>query len=144
MFGLIIFIHVVACILLISIILMQSGRGGGLTENFAPAESLFGAKTNIVLVKATAVLAGIFIVSCLSLAFFSTTRNRSLMEQVPAKATAIPPDTSSANQEVKSPAAETEQKQAEQKPAEATQQSDQPEPEAVQKQPQDSGQNANP
>ena len=139
MFGLIIFTHVVACALLILIILMQSGRGGGLTEGFAPAESLFGAKTNVVLVKATAILASVFIVTCLSLAFFSTTRNRSLMEQAPVKTTNVSPDSSSVNQEVQTPAAE-----AEQKPAEPTQQSGQPEPEAVQNQPKDSGQNANP
>ena len=141
MFGLIIFIHVVACILLILIILMQSGRGGGLTEGFAPAESLFGAKTNVVLVKATAILAGVFIVTCLAIAFFSTTRNRSLMEQAPARTTDVSPDTSSVNQEVQVPVPAAK---AEQKPAEPTQQSGQPEPEAVQNKPKDSGQNANP
>lgn len=141
MFGFIIFIHVVACIFLILIILMQSGRGGGLTEGFAPAESLFGAKTNVVLVKATAIMATVFIVACLLLAFFSTTRNRSLMEQVPAPSAASDQDTTvdlnQVNQEIPAPPAETEQK-----PAEQTQQSGQ-EPDA-QNQPADSGQNANP
>ena len=79
MFGFVIFVHAAICVFLITIILMQSGRGGGLTENFSAAESIFGAKTNVILVKATTVLASIFLVTCLSLAFLSTTRNRSLM-----------------------------------------------------------------
>ena len=54
------------------IILMQSGRGGGLTEGFAPAESMFGVKTNEFLIKGTTLLAVFFLnyilnVSCASL-----------------------------------------------------------------------------
>ena len=86
MFGFLIFIHVITCILLATVILMQSGRGGGLTDNFAGAESLFGAKTNIVLVRTTAVLATIFIVTSLSLAFISARSGKSLInESVMAK-----------------------------------------------------------
>ena len=81
MYGFLIFIHVLTCIFLASVILMQSGRGGGLTENFAAAESLFGAKTNIVLVRTTAVLATIFIVTSLSLAFLSSRSGKSLVNE---------------------------------------------------------------
>ena len=81
MFGFVIFLHVVVCICLAVMILMQSGKGGGLTESFSAAESLFGAKTNIVLVKTTAVLAGIFIVTSLTLAFLSSKGNKSLISQ---------------------------------------------------------------
>ena len=79
--GFIVFIHSLVCILLATIILMQSGRGGGLTEQFSSAETLFGAKTNSFLVKATGVLATMFLVTCLSLAFLSSRQDRSLMSQ---------------------------------------------------------------
>lgn len=88
MIGLFIFIHSVCAILLIVVILMQSGRGGGLTETFASAESMFGAKTNEVMVKATVILAVIFLVSSLALAHLSSKREKSLLTavgQVPTK-----------------------------------------------------------
>ena len=74
-------IHVGVCLFLCLIILMQSGRGGGLTETFSGAESMFGAKTNTVLVKATTVLATVFIVTCLTLAYFSSKSNKSLISE---------------------------------------------------------------
>ena len=91
--GIIIFLHTVVAVLLVMIILMQSGRGGGLTEAFSPAESLFGAKTNIFMVRGTAVLAGIFLTTSLTLAYLSSKKERSLMtdqpfRQTPAEATA--------------------------------------------------------
>lgn len=79
--GFLIFIHVVVCIFIATIILMQSGRGGGLTEGFASAESMFGAKTNSFLVKTTSVLAAFYLVTCLSLAFMSSKQEKSLMPQ---------------------------------------------------------------
>ena len=88
MLGFIIVIHVLVCMLLGLVILMQSGRGGGLTETFSGAESMFGAKTNSVLVKATSILAGIFIVTCLSLAFLSSKSNKSLISEDTAPETA--------------------------------------------------------
>lgn len=79
MFGFVIFIHVLICLLLVTIILMQSGRGGGLTEGFAAAESMFGAKTNAMLVKGTTIFATIFLITCLGLAFLSSRQNKSLL-----------------------------------------------------------------
>ena len=61
---------------------MQSGRGGGLTEGFAPAESLFGAKTNQFMVRATAVFATLYLVTCLTLAYFSSQTNLSLVDKL--------------------------------------------------------------
>ena len=55
MTGLILFLHAIISILLATIILMQSGRGGGLTEGFQAAESLFGAQTSSFLVKGTTI-----------------------------------------------------------------------------------------
>ena len=79
MIGPIVVIHCLVAVLLATIILMQSGRGGGLTEAFASAESIFGAKTNTFLVKATTILAALFIITSLLLAYFSSRKERSLM-----------------------------------------------------------------
>lgn len=87
MYAFVIVIHLLACLLLVAIVLIQSGRGGGLTENFSSMESLFGTKTNSFLTRATAVLATLFIITCLSLTLLSAKRSRSLIEQLPPKAT---------------------------------------------------------
>jgi preprotein translocase subunit SecG len=81
MFIFILITHIIISILLIVIILMQSGRGGGLTETFSGVESIFGTKTNIFLVRATAILAVLFLISCLSLAYMSKMRGKSLIQQ---------------------------------------------------------------
>lgn len=80
MSGLFIFVHALVALLLIVIILMQSGRGGGLTEGFGgAAESVFGARTNEFMIRATAIAGTIFLVTSLSLAYFSSRAEQSLM-----------------------------------------------------------------
>ena len=79
MFTFVLVVHVLVCMVLVFIVLMQSGRGGGLTDNFSAAESMFGAKTNTVLVRATTTLAFIFLVTSLSLAFLSSQKDKSLL-----------------------------------------------------------------
>lgn len=80
MTGLIIAIHVIVCVLLIVIILIQRGRGGGLAESFSGAESMFGTKTSAFLTRTTTVLSILFFVTCLSLAVLSVKASRSLMK----------------------------------------------------------------
>ncbi len=75
-------IHSIVCVLLVTVILMQSGRGGGLTEGFAAAETMFGARTNEFMVRATSILAVLFVITSLSLAYFSARRDQSLMERL--------------------------------------------------------------
>lgn len=79
MIGFVITIHVIACLLLIIIILIQSGRGGGLVESFSGVESMFGPKTNSFLTRATTILSILFFITCLSLALLSAKQSRSLM-----------------------------------------------------------------
>lgn len=82
MYGFLIAIHAIIALLLIVVILLQSGRSGGLTESFgAAAESLFGTKTNAFMVRVTTMLAILFIVSCLVLAYLSKQRSKSVMER---------------------------------------------------------------
>jgi len=91
MTGFFMFIHAVVSIMLLVIILMQSGRGGGLTESFASAESMFGAKTNEFMIKATTIFASLFLITCLGLAVYSSQKGKSLMSSTVASETqAIP------------------------------------------------------
>jgi preprotein translocase subunit SecG len=58
---------------------MQSGRGGGLTETFQSAESMFGTQTNVFMVRTTTILAVIFLSTSMILAFNSSQVTQSLM-----------------------------------------------------------------
>jgi len=95
MIGIVLFLHALVAILLIVAILMQSGRGGGLTESFASAESMFGAQTNEFMIKTTTVLATVFFVTCIGLAILSSQKGRSLMSNKVATETpaAVPEPT---------------------------------------------------
>ena len=77
--GFILAIHVIVCVLLVIAILMQAGRGGGLTETFQSAESMFGTQTNVFMVRFTTILAAIFIATSMTLAFNSAKGDKSLM-----------------------------------------------------------------
>jgi preprotein translocase subunit SecG len=77
--GVILVIHVIVCVLLVIVILMQAGRGGGLTETFQSAESMFGTQTNVFMIRLTTGLAVIFLCTSLFLAFQSSKGNQSLM-----------------------------------------------------------------
>ncbi|MCB9757539.1 MAG: preprotein translocase subunit SecG [Candidatus Omnitrophica bacterium] len=78
----ILIIHSLVCVLLVTAILMQSGRGGGLTDSFAAAENMFGTKTNEFMVRATSILAVIFVLTSLTLAHLYARRDQSLMERL--------------------------------------------------------------
>ena len=82
MTSLLIIIHVVVCALLITLVLIQRGRGGGLVESFAGVESMFGTKTNAFLTRATTVFSIVFFFTCLSLAILSVRQSRSLLSNV--------------------------------------------------------------
>jgi len=84
MYAILIGVHVVVSVFLIAVILLQAGRGGGLADSFGGSQmqSLFGTKSTTVLTRMTTVCAVIFILSCLSLALFSSHRSKSLVERV--------------------------------------------------------------
>ena len=85
MYTVILILHVFVSFLLIIVILVQGGRGG-MAEAFggSGAQSLFGGGANLVMSKITAVGAGIFLMTCLSLAKLSTERGRSVVERLPS------------------------------------------------------------
>ncbi len=88
MYGFFIGVYIVVCCLLIAVILMQKGRGGGLSETLGGGfQAVFGPRVTNMLVKATAVLAILFFLLTLTLARLSVIRGRSLMERAPEERT---------------------------------------------------------
>ncbi len=79
MIGILIVIHAIICVLLIIIILIQTGRGSGLVEGFSGVESMFGTKTNAFLTRITTIFSTLFLVSCVTLAVLSARQSRSLL-----------------------------------------------------------------
>ena len=83
LYGLVIAIHVLASLVLIAVILLQAGRGGGLSETFGggSTQTLFGTKTSVFLTRATAASAIIYILTCLTLAVMTSHRGQSLVSR---------------------------------------------------------------
>ena len=83
LYGLIIVIHVISCIVLILVILLQAGRGGGLAEPLGggSTQTIFGTKASTFLTRATAVCAVLYILTCLSLGVLTSRKSVSLMEK---------------------------------------------------------------
>ena len=81
LYGIVIAIHVIVSLVLIAVILLQAGRGGGLSESFggSSTQTLFGTKTSVFLTRATAASAIIYILTCLTLAVMTSHRGRSLV-----------------------------------------------------------------
>lgn len=76
----VIIIHVIVCIGLIGLVLIQRGRGGGLVESFAGVESMFGTKTDKLLTRLTTILSILFFLTCLLLAVLSIRQSKSLIK----------------------------------------------------------------
>jgi len=71
--GLLWALHLISCVLLTIIVLLQSGRGAGVAGLFggAAGESPFGSKTGTLLGKITGGIATFFVVSAVLIAIFS-------------------------------------------------------------------------
>ncbi|MDD5120005.1 MAG: preprotein translocase subunit SecG [Candidatus Omnitrophica bacterium] len=110
MMTLLIVVHVIACVILIILVLIQRGRGAGLVESFAGVESMFGTKTSAFLTRTTTIMSVVFFITCLGLAVMSVKQSKSLMRDSrlstkkaaaaasqPEPAQAINPETVKAN-----------------------------------------------
>jgi len=108
----IVVIHVIICMALIGLVLIQRGRGSGLVESFQGVESMFGTKTNTFLTRTTTILSILFFITCLSLAVLSVRQSKSLMRnvrpQMPATVTTNTADESA--KQVTQEAPKTEEK----------------------------------
>ena len=69
LYNLIIAIHIIVSMVLILVILMQAGRGSGVNEMFggSQTQTIFGTSASNFLMKATAVSAVVFIITCMTL-----------------------------------------------------------------------------
>lgn len=85
---LLIILHVIVCVALIMIVLLQTGKGADMGAAFGggSSQSLFGSTgASTFLSKATTVAAVIFMVTSLALAYVSSNRtSKSIMTNTPA------------------------------------------------------------
>ena len=76
-------LHVVVCLILILVILLQAGRGQGLTGptfGSGNVDSLFGTRAADFLTKATSVAAICFLLTCIALDYLEAQKGKSLLE----------------------------------------------------------------
>lgn len=96
MFILVTVIHVVICFLLIMIVLLQSGRGADMGAAFGgSSQTIFGSSgPTTFLGKMTTIIATVFMLTSLWLAYFAVHKAPSVMEGIvapPAVEQTIPP-----------------------------------------------------
>ena len=76
-------VHVLVCLILILVILLQAGRGQGLSgPTFASGnvQSLLGTRAGDFLTKATSIAAVCFLFTCIGLNFIETQKSKSLLD----------------------------------------------------------------
>lgn len=77
-------LHILLCVFLIGLILIQSGKGQGLAGAFGSfagnaAQNLFGARTTDILTKVTGWLAAIYFISTITVAVLQINASTSVM-----------------------------------------------------------------
>jgi preprotein translocase subunit SecG len=88
LYYLIIFVHIVSCLFLIAVVLLQQGKGQDLASAFGGGgtQTAFGPRGSAtVLSRATTILAGLFMVTSLALSLIRPSRS-GVLDQVPAVA----------------------------------------------------------
>ncbi len=88
LYYLIMFLHIVACLFLIAVVLLQQGKGQDLASAFGGGgtQTAFGPRGSAtVLSRATTILAGVFMITSLTLSLLRPTR-AGILEQVPGVA----------------------------------------------------------
>ncbi|MCE5244962.1 MAG: preprotein translocase subunit SecG [Syntrophobacteraceae bacterium] len=93
MYAFLVVLHVVACMALILIVLLQTGKGADMGAAFGGAsQTLFGGTGgSTFLSKLTTGAAVVFMITCLALTYKTGgTPAKSIMENAPAETTSIP------------------------------------------------------
>lgn len=83
-------VHVIVCIFLILVVLLQQGKGGGLSAMGGGGAQVFGGRgAGNFMTRLTAICAAIFMLTSLSLAYLSSAGDRDLedgsSEEAPGK-----------------------------------------------------------
>lgn len=81
-------VHIFVCMVLMGVVLLQQGKGGGMGAAFGGATTqVFGGRgAGNILTRATAICAGIFMLTSVSLAYLSSSGDRALKAKVAAEA----------------------------------------------------------
>lgn len=119
LFYLIVVLHVIACLFLIAVVLLQQGKGQDLASAFGGGgtQTAFGPRGSAtVLSRATTILAGLFMVTSLALSMVRPQAS-GVLDQVPEAAASPTPAASAAP--VTTPAAPAANPPAAGQPAEA-------------------------
>ena len=93
LYYLIIFVHIVACLFLIAVVLLQQGKGQDLASAFGGGgtQTAFGPRGSAtVLSRATTILAGLFMVTSLALSIVRP-KASGVLDQVPEAAASPTP-----------------------------------------------------
>lgn len=77
-------VHISVCLFLMLVVLLQQGKGGGMGAAFGGgAQQVFGGRgAGNILTRATAVCAGIFMLTSVSLAYVSSSGDRDLKARI--------------------------------------------------------------
>jgi preprotein translocase subunit SecG len=78
-------LHISVCLFLMLVVLLQQGKGGGMGAAFGggASQQVFGGRgAGNLLTRATAVCAGIFMLTSVSLAYFSSSGDRALKARI--------------------------------------------------------------
>ncbi len=93
MVTIITFIHIMVCLFLVGIVLLQHGKGADIGATFGGGNTVFGSEGPVPLLnKVTTAVAIVFMVTSITLAYFgANSGNGSVMEEVAAPVTTEAP-----------------------------------------------------
>lgn len=80
LFTFLLVVHAIIAFLLVTVILMQKSEGGGLTTGGSPSGLMSARGAANFLTRATAILAGAFVVMSITLAVLAATRGDSAID----------------------------------------------------------------
>ena len=77
-------IHIFVCLVLMGVVLLQQGKGGGVGSAFgvASAQVFGGSGAGNILTRMTAICAGIFMLTSVTLAYMSSSGDRALRDRI--------------------------------------------------------------
>lgn len=94
-------VHILACLALVGLVLIQDSKGGGVFTSQATSNSVLGATGATSLAQSmTKVMAVIFAMTCIGLSILSARSEKSVVESVVPAATALPVETAPAAEAV--------------------------------------------